>query len=170
MLPLLLSSLALTGVFGSGCPEGYFGVGSSCYKVSETRHDWGTAQEVVKEAFIYPYLLSISTQYCWNRGGHLAEFLSQEAEESLDKLINQDVVYWIGLSDFSHEGSWMWQDSHQAPSYYNWWAGQPDGGGSSNCVLKTWLYDGNGQWFDHDCNVDYADGQGPIHALCQADQ
>ena len=56
------------------------------------------------------------------------------------------------------------------PSYYNWWAGQPDGGGSSNCVLKTWFWDGNGQWFDHDCNVDYADEHGPIHALCQADQ
>ena len=96
MLPLLLASLAQSSVSGSECPEGYFGVRSSCYKVSETRHDWGTAQEVVKEAFIYPYLLSISTQYCWNRGGYLAEFLSQEEEESLDNLINQDVVYWIG--------------------------------------------------------------------------
>ena len=102
----------------------------------------------------------------------MAEFLTQEAEESLDKFINQDVVYWIGLSDLAQEGSWMWQESHQEPSYYNWWPGQPNGGGYANCVLKRISYDGNRGWFDHDCNADYVfiSNSIPIHALCQADQ
>ena len=40
-----LATLALTTV--SGCPVGYFDDGAShCYRVSETRMDWGTAQEV----------------------------------------------------------------------------------------------------------------------------
>ena len=40
-----LAALALTTV--CGCPFGYFEFGGSyCYRVSETRMDWGEAQEV----------------------------------------------------------------------------------------------------------------------------
>ena len=42
--------------------------------------------------------------------------------------------------------------------------------GVSGCGCPEGFLDGNGQWFDHDCNVHYADEHGPIHALCQADQ
>ena len=41
--------------------------------------------------------------------------------------------------------------------------------GVSGCGCPEGFLDGNGQWFDHDCNVDYADEHGPIHALCQAE-
>ena len=40
-----LAALALTTVYE--CPFGYFEFGGSyCYRVSETRMDWGEAQEV----------------------------------------------------------------------------------------------------------------------------
>ena len=41
-----LAAIAFVSV--SGCPVGYFDDGAShCYRVSETRMDWGTAQEVL---------------------------------------------------------------------------------------------------------------------------
>ena len=49
--------------------------------------------------------------------GNLAEFSSLEEEMTLDSLMNQDIGYWISLSDSSQEGTWRWQENHQIPSY-----------------------------------------------------
>ena len=98
----------------------------------------------------------------------MAEFSSLEEEHSLQSLLNQDVLYWIGLSDYAHEGTWRWQESHQQPSYTNWASDQPDGGGDSNCGMKTFAIGDGGKWYDQPCNSDYGGGHGPIHALCQS--
>ena len=90
-----------------------------------------------------------------------------EQEQSLDSLLNKDVLYWIGLSDFAHEGTWRWQESHQQPSYTNWASDQPDNGGDGNCGMKTFAVGVGGKWYDNQCYQDYAKGHGPIHALCQ---
>ena len=99
----------------------------------------------------------------------MAEFLSSDVEETIDGLLNQDVLYWIGLSDFAHEGTWRWQESHQTSQYFNWAGDQPDDGGDGNCVMKTWFINVGGRWYDQPCNSDYGKGHGPIHALCQVD-
>ena len=54
---------------------------------------------------------------CWL---DLVEFESLEEEQMITTKINQDVLYWIGLSDFAHEGTWRWQESHQVTAYLNW--------------------------------------------------
>ena len=103
----------------------------------------------------------------------MAEFQSSSVEEAIDGLLNQDVLYWIGLSDFAHEGTWIWQESHETPQYFNWCPGQPDNGVGGNCAMKIW-YESNpdaaGKWYDQECNSDYGKGLGPIHALCQVDK
>ena len=44
----------------------------------------------------------------------------------------------IGLeeTDLSLEGSWRWQESHQAPAYTNWDGNEPNGGDREDCVAK----------------------------------
>ena len=60
-----LAAIAFVSV--SGCPVGYFDDGAShCYRVSETRMDWGTAQEVflnhlhIQIIFLMKFLSSIA--------------------------------------------------------------------------------------------------------------
>ena len=46
--PLLTSLLALKTV--SGCPDNWVQSGALCYHISTTPMDWGTAQEVIRQA------------------------------------------------------------------------------------------------------------------------
>ena len=59
-------------------------------------------------------------QYCYDHGGYLAEITTREEEEILDIILQSDVAYWIGLTDYAVEGQWTWQNSHQRPEYTNW--------------------------------------------------
>ena len=106
-------------------------------------------------------------QYCWSLGGYLAEFSTLEEEQSVQSLLNQDIIYWIGLTDFAMEGTWRWQESHQEPSYTNWASGQPDNGVDEDCVTIS----GDNSfypWHDVLCTEDYSvPWQHSIHALCQ---
>ena len=86
-----------------------------------------------------------------------------EDELSLESVLNKDSNYWIGLSDFAHEGTWRWQESHKEPTYTNWVSGQPNiYHGDEDCVEKAYNMDGSGKWNDHQCNL-----QDRAHALCQ---
>ena len=62
-------------------------LGDFCYHVSKEAMDWGIAQE-----------------YCWGHGGYLAEILSRDEEDLLDKFLIGGTSYWLGLTDLSHEG------------------------------------------------------------------
>ena len=46
---------------------------------------------------------SLELQYCWERGGYLAEMESSYEESSLDPNIPNEVL-WIGLTDAADEG------------------------------------------------------------------
>ena len=136
---------------GSECPIGWINGGTFCYHVSEESLNWGASQE-----------------YCWGIGGYLAEFSSLDEELALDSVMSHDLCYWIGLSDLVLEGTWRWQESHQIPSYANWYPGQPDGG--EHCALKTWSHSRAGKWSDYHCGRDYVSDFGPAHALCQMEK
>merc|ERR1712126_154394 len=128
----------------SDCPIGWLNGGTYCYHFSVERLTWGAAQE-----------------YCWSLGGHLAEFANLEEEKDIEAFLSKDDAdaYWIGLTDLGQEGTWRWEESHQTPSYTNWYGDDPNGGNRENCVLK---WPGHGwQWYDHDCQED----EWPNHAL-----
>ena len=130
------------------CPIGWINGGTFCYHVSEDRLDWGSSQE-----------------YCWSLGGNLVEFSSLEEEQTLDSVLNHDVLYWIGLTDFAQEGTWRWQESHQIPSYTNWHENEPNHDG--DCAVKILANGWAGKWGDYYCDRNSADNVGPFHALCQ---
>ena len=52
----------------------------------------------------YGNLVSCPLQFCWERGGYLAELQSSEEESSLDPFIPNQVL-WIGLTDAAKEGT-----------------------------------------------------------------
>merc|ERR1712126_389605 len=130
---IVLSLLIFVSFVSGECPPGGWWSDSEdrfCYKISEDRLTWGTSQ-----------------QYCWNAGGHLAEFSTLEQEQNLYAQLNHDVIYWFGLSDSASEGTWIWHNSYQQPSYYNWHYSQPNGGSGANCVMMVgW----DGFWYDQD--------------------
>merc|ERR1712110_55604 len=140
------------------CPPGWWRAGEACYITSQDKMTWYKAQE-----------------FCWGVGGYLAEIKSVEQEAALDGLLSYSAEYWIGLSDLSVEGHFVWAESHQdleTTEYTHWATNQPDdGGGHEDCVVKVVKAEGKllGEgWNDYVCSRDNHNDHGdhPIHALC----
>merc|ERR1712241_348788 len=133
------------------CPTGgdrvWGELGDSCYSTSHQAMDWGTAQE-----------------YCWYQGGYLAEITSAEEETLLNTFLMDGIVYWLGLTDLAHEGTFRWQESHHVAEYTNWAPSQPNGIDDNDCVWKSFHYDLPG-WDDVPCTWTSQEGWGQIHAL-----
>ena len=152
----------------SACPDSWFPLGKYCYHISQHQLDWGSSEEVPSIKFTRNFNIFFS-QYCWNAGGYLAEFNAQDEEQALDSVLNLESIYWIGLSDFLHEGTWKWQESGKEPSYTNWAEGQPSNGrvgGIEDCAAKSCNNPNRDcKWNDQPCNDNnYA------HALCQIEK
>ena len=102
----------------------------------------------------------------------------------LESFLIEGITYWLGFSDFAHEGletkstynfptdisgTFRWQESHQLVEYASWGTGQPSGGSSQNCGWKT--YGPSPGWHDAICSETNDGGAwGQIHALCEADK
>ena len=66
-------------------------------------------------------------QFCEYSGGILAEIMNEDEQGDVEIFLNQTDStgvngYWIGLTDLSHEGHWMWISSGKAAEYLNWGA------------------------------------------------
>ena len=79
-------------------------VGESCYQLSSEGMNWFSAQEVGWHKWVTGTLSVALLQFCWERGGYLAELQSSEEESSLDPFIPNQVL-WIGLTDAAKEGT-----------------------------------------------------------------
>ena len=99
-------------------------------------------------------------------GAYLAELTSMEEDIPLENYLVQGIVYWIGLSDASSEGTWRWMESHQNANYTNWWPGQGHYGTAQNCAFKS-LHPSYLGWADYPCSYTEWSGPGQIHALCE---
>ena len=63
----------------------------------------------------------------------LAEIIDEHEQKAVEMFLKQTdptgaKAYWIGLTDLSHEGQWMWISSGKIAEYLNWGAG----GGPNN--------------------------------------
>jgi Lectin C-type domain len=56
---------------------------------------------------------------------------------------------YIGVKDYGHEGTWIWENSGKTATYFNWDSGEPNGGIFENCgrMLRS------GKWQDVFCDV-----------------
>ena len=64
-----------------------------------------------------------------------------------------------------YPGVFIWEDSGKVANYTNW--AEPQSGGGSSCVLKTYKKELPG-WQPATCSLsNYGNGYGEQHALCQ---
>jgi len=84
---------------------------------------------------------------CETLGGTLASITSADMNSELVSLAGGNSV-WIGLSDQSTEGTYVWEDGSE-PTYTSWASGEPnDYGGAEDCV-EMWS---SGNWNDDSCS------------------
>ena len=106
------------------------------------------------------------SQFCTEKGGWLAEIFSSEKQTSItnEALLQNGRHYWIGLTDSSVEGHFIWQHSSKPLSWSNWSSGEPNNErGDEDCVvLDGW----NGHWNDSTCSKTHDWGK-DLHALCE---
>ena len=100
----------------------------------------------------------------------MAEIISSEEQRSVmnEALLKKDRHYWIGLTDSSVEGHFIWQYSSKPLSWSNWVSGEPNNlGGDEDCVGLA--FHSNWKWNDFPCGKSH-DWDLDMHALCEYGQ
>jgi len=103
-------------------------------------------------------------------GGYLAEIQTKEQAELIASIamVEESLTgvgsWWIGLTDMSHEGRWMWSHSSTDSSYTDWLPGHPntEPHNTDDCVSLS-LYD-DLLWRDVPCYAQIA-----AAPICQRD-
>ncbi|KAJ8308578.1 hypothetical protein KUTeg_013452 [Tegillarca granosa] len=85
-------------------------------------------------------------------------------------LFLEDADYWIGGSDWTVEGEWLWEPDGIPMTYTDWYPGQPNNGMAANAFpfaaqqehqnCLAMLYDHKYKWIDSNCD-DYK------HTICE---
>lgn len=67
--------------------------------------------------------------------------------------------YWLGGSDWTTEGAWVWEPYGQSINYTNWLHGQPDNShNADHCLMLDRHF--HFKWLDSDCHV-------ALHYICE---
>ncbi|XP_037120078.1 CD209 antigen-like protein C isoform X3 [Syngnathus acus] len=132
------------------CSYGWELYGKSCYKFSITNSTW-----------------EVSKKFCRYQNSDLVKIDSLDEQRFLesklrDKMAFQEDKFWIGLTDSSLEGQWLWVDGSPLNVSLTFWGrGEPDnwsgedGKVGEDCV-RMGEKDGAHDlrcWFDKACNA-----------------
>jgi len=95
-------------------------------------HFAGSYYKLVQGSFTYPQAAADAA----GKGGRVASFASaSDYLRAAGKARQTTQGYlWIGLSDATLEGTWVWTDG-SATTYTRWLAGQPDGAAAENNTI-----------------------------------
>lgn len=107
---------------------------------------WGLALPGVAQAIPYgghDYFLTATTKY-WTdaeseavaAGGHLVT-INDAAEESWLRTTFGTSLLWIGFTDQTAEGTWVWI-SGEPVTYTNWAPGEPNNLGNEDYAVMNW--------------------------------
>lgn len=67
--------------------------------------------------------------------------------------------YWLGGSDWTTEGAWVWEPYGQSINYTNWLHGQPDNShNAEHCLMVDRHF--HFKWLDSDCHT-------ALHYICE---
>ncbi|XP_048733092.2 perlucin-like protein isoform X2 [Ostrea edulis] len=119
---------------GHGCPGGWLPHGQSCYHTSNEDESWIDAMKL-----------------CNVHGGYLAHIMDEEENRFIVSLLHQSQSnsFWIGGSDWTIEGTWVWEPLGIKFNYSNFADGRPNNYHGENCLS---IRVGNQQWDDDDCD------------------
>ncbi|XP_062581843.1 perlucin-like protein [Saccostrea cucullata] len=141
---LILVSVFFYSTAVLGCPNGWTVNKNSCYHVSRDKASWVEA-----------------IRMCELHGGVLADISSSEEQAFIESMVQRQNghTYWLGGSDWTTEGAWVWETTGKAISYTNWHHGQPDNSHNiEHCLyLDT---QSHYRWFDRDCHD-------ALHYICE---
>merc|ERR1712043_74662 len=137
-LVVVLSFILIENVFAQ-CPAGWSNRQSSCYHVSRDADSWVE-----------------SMRMCQSHKGRLVSIETSEEQQYLESLLSSgaDDKYWVGGSDWTVEGVWIWEPSGTNITYTNWEMNQPDNdNGVEHCMYMN--RDSNFMWVDEFCQDTY---------------
>eukprot|EP00105_Crassostrea_gigas_P018444 XP_011436573.1 PREDICTED: perlucin-like protein [Crassostrea gigas] len=132
-LLLCLITIGL-GTLIEGCDDGWVPYKNNCYWFSR-----GT-----------DLVFHNAVNTCSDKGSHLIELknTSEEKWVLLQSLIRRYGHVWLGLTDVSREGRYVYSSTGVKPRYLNWHRKEPAGGKGENCAV---LVTTQRVWHDYPC-------------------
>ncbi|OWF55685.1 perlucin-like protein [Mizuhopecten yessoensis] len=118
------------------CPNGWTAHGDSCYHVSRDEASWVEATRMCE--LHSAYLTKVQTSY-------EETFLS-----SIVRSLHHGHTFWLGGSDWTTEGEWVWEPEGTPFLYKDWANKQPDNHANQDHCLAL---EGSVhfQWTDENC-------------------
>ncbi|XP_071955735.1 alpha-N-acetylgalactosamine-specific lectin-like [Antedon mediterranea] len=131
-----------------GCPKYWVPYLNNCYRIFAEKVTWGTAESKCRNWAPHAHLVSI-------RNTDENHFVSRLWNTATHGLTTTDSVtsYWIGLTDSTHEGRFLWSDGNSLPTYTNWDSGEPNNyKGREDCVSVWDKNNSQEKWNDIPCS------------------
>ena len=172
------------------CPNG---TEKNCFMMSSKKMTWHEAKDVRANLYCFNILnLDANIQFCEDNKGYLIELDTEDKDTSINKYLNHNLYYWIGLNDIAQEGKYIlsvssfylnnlagryvWEHSKTETQYTIWWKREwnngPEPNGNGDCVFKDGWQESYGNnvkqfgWADYPCSSNNWKNRG-IHALCE---
>lgn len=140
---------------GGVCPAPYVAIGTGCYEfLTVLQETWADARYI-----------------CQSAGGDLAIVDDCQDLTSIIQYINSAVSplpatgFWIGATDNTTEGEWVWQDGSMVPMGTPFWGRdgegplQPDDQFASQNCLELWARD---RYYFNDVECEATGGRSPL--------
>nr|XP_023687455.1 lactose-binding lectin l-2-like isoform X1 [Paramormyrops kingsleyae] len=130
-----------TGFCQGTCPAGWVSFKNHCFQYIDVRKTWIDSE-----------------LHCLSLGGNLASTHSEEEFQFIKALIKSrdsaENHTWIGLTDCSKEGTWLWTDGSKV-DFTKWNRGEPnESSGGEDCGHTNWGAEKG--WNDMPCDFSYA--------------
>uniref|UniRef100_A0A3P8NNP3 C-type lectin domain-containing protein n=2 Tax=Astatotilapia calliptera TaxID=8154 RepID=A0A3P8NNP3_ASTCA len=117
-----------------GCPNGWSRIHRRCFLYVPRAMNWATAE-----------------RNCLSMGANLASVHTSAEHQLIQRLTahNGYGVTWVGGTDASGEGIWLWSDGSRF-NYQNWCGGEPNNYLKQDCLQINYS---SKCWDDQHCHV-----------------
>ncbi|XP_033101413.1 echinoidin-like [Anneissia japonica] len=133
------------------CPEYWTEYRGNCYRVFGQALTWQDADNYCQYSSGAPrgaaHLVSLHSQ---GESNFVKNLWNTITDNKVVEAVWRN-MYWIGLNDIYHEGSFVYSD-YSSYDFNNFHAGEPNNSGNQDCIV-VWDYQKNGRatWDDQQC-------------------